>query len=353
MKQVSDWTVPKWPFLLGNGLLLVVAWVVIDRAAHPITDVQILLATGSVALGALLGALPFVLEYRAASKLVEMNALTTVAAQLQDLEKYAGQVAAATDQWARVQEATQGGAEKTTAAARDIAERMAVEIRSFNEFQAKLNDGEKNALRLEVEKLRRSEADWLQVLARILDHIHALFTAAVRSGQPEIAAQIGQFQNACRDAARRVGLVPLLAEPNEAFDPRSHRVHGVEDQPTEGIVAETLAPGYSFQGRLIRPTLVRLQTADAPAPAPAPVSAPAPVAAPAPAPTPAPVPAAPATPVKPAVAEAPAAAPAPKKTAPAPSPEAAPVAAQKAVEKPAVKAVEKTPAPVKDLFAEE
>ena len=286
MQEASNWTVPKWPFLLGNATLLGFAgWIVLAKAAHPITDLQIVFATASVGVGAVLGALPYILEYRGASKLIEVNALTTVVAQLEDLQKYAGQVSAATDQWARVQEATQGGAEKTTAAAREIADRMAVEIRSFNDFQAKLNDGEKNALRLEVEKLRRIEGDWLQVLARILDHIFALYTAAARSGQPEVAAQIGQFQIACRDAARRVGMAPFVAEPNEPFNPQRHRAHGVDNPPAEGIVAETVALGFSFQGRLIRPALVRLQPTVSPEPEPTadPVAEPAVEPAPAPA----------------------------------------------------------------------
>ena len=146
---------------------------------------------------------------------------------------------------------------------------MAEEIREFNEFQVKLNDTEKGALRLEVEKLRRAEGEWLQVVVRILDHIFALHNAAARSGQPELAEQIGQFQNACRDAARRVGLTPFQAAPEEKFDAQKHRAHGVENPPADAVVAETLAPGLTFQGRLIRPALVRLRDASAPAAEPA------------------------------------------------------------------------------------
>jgi len=62
-------------------------------------------------------------------------------------------------------------------------------------------------LELETAKLRRAEGDWLQVTVRILDHVFALYVAAARSGQPRLAEQIAAFQNACRDAARRVGLV--------------------------------------------------------------------------------------------------------------------------------------------------
>ncbi len=265
MDHISDWKISKWPFLTANAVLLAVAAGVVVKAAHPISQTEMLVATGCVVLGALLGCLPFILEYRAVKKLIEVNAVTTVAAQLHDLKTYSAQIAAATSQWALVQDATKGSAEKTTAAANEIADRMAVEIREFNEFQAKLNDGEKTTLRLEVEKLRRAEGEWLQVVARILDHIFALHNAAARSGNADLAEQITSFQNACRDAARRVGLTPFVAEPDEKFDAQKHRAHGVENPPADAVAAETLAPGLTFQGRLIRPVLVRLREAAAPA----------------------------------------------------------------------------------------
>src|SRR5882724_5599693 len=135
MKDVSEWKIAKWPFLSANLILMAVGFGVIYRAAHPISQPVALIAAGCVALGALLGCLPFILEYRAVKKLVEVNALTTVAEQLTDLKKYSAQVAAATDQWASVQEATKGSTDKTVTAAREIAERMTEEIREFNEFQ--------------------------------------------------------------------------------------------------------------------------------------------------------------------------------------------------------------------------
>ncbi len=265
MKDASLWTVPKWPFIAANVTQLVVTAIVIGKASHPITSLEFVLAIASVMLGALLGCLPFMLEYRATNKLIEINAVSTVAEQLQGLKAYSAQVGAATEQWMQAQEATRINSEKTVTAARDIAERMAAEIRDFNEFQSKLNDTEKNALRLEVDKLRRTEGEWLQVVVRMLDHIFALHTAAAHSGQAELAAQIGQFQNACRDAARRVGLTPFEAAAEEKFDSERHRVHGVEQPPAEGIVAETLASGLTFQSRLIRPALVRLREAGVPA----------------------------------------------------------------------------------------
>ena len=41
---------------------------------------------------------------------------------------------------------------------------MTAEARAFQQFLDKANDTERNHLRLEVEKLRRAEGDWLQVL---------------------------------------------------------------------------------------------------------------------------------------------------------------------------------------------
>jgi hypothetical protein len=37
----------------------------------------------------------------------------------------------------------------------------------------------------------------------------------------------------------------------------------VENPSAEAVIAETLAPGLTFQGRLIRPALVRLHAAEA------------------------------------------------------------------------------------------
>jgi hypothetical protein len=262
MNSASEWKIPKWPFVSAWLVLLAVAFAVVVKAAHPITDAEMILAVASVAFGALLGCCPFILDYRAASKLVEVNAVTTVAEQLRDLKNYSAQISTATEQWVRVQESTKGNTDKTVAAAKEVADRMTEEIHDFNEFQQKLNDTEKGALRLEVEKMRRAEGEWLQIVARILDHIFALHTAASRSGNADLAEQIGSFQNACRDTARRAGLVQFEAAGDEKFDAQKHRAHGVENPPADAIVAETLAPGLTFQSRLVRPVLVRLRDAN-------------------------------------------------------------------------------------------
>jgi molecular chaperone GrpE (heat shock protein) len=200
--------------------------------------------------------MPFLLEYRLAVKLAEAHALTTVVAQMKDLETVAGQISGATGRWQTVQES----ADKTARSANEIADRMTAEMKGFSEFIQSANEGEKSALRLEVEKLRRAETDWLQVLVRVFDHTYALHQAALRSGQPTLIEQLSQFQTACRDAARRVGFTPFVAAPAEPFDEQRHQLAKGESKPsTDAAVDETVATGYTYQGRILRPALVRLR----------------------------------------------------------------------------------------------
>lgn len=256
MNDSKNWKVPKWPFLLGDALLLAAGYFLILQMPHPIGRWGIVTAAACVSLGAILGAMPYILDYRAIVKVIEAGALGSIAEKIQNLEKLAAQINAATNEWTNAQ--TQ--AERTSAGAKEIADHMAGEVRQFSEFMQKMSDSEKATLRLEIEKLRRSEAEWLQVLVRILDHVFVLHNAAMRSGQPKLAEQISNFQNACRDAARRIGLVPFSAEPDELFNAERHQAVGGEEKPSaNAAVAEAIGAGFTFQGRLLRPAIVRLR----------------------------------------------------------------------------------------------
>ncbi|HVU08180.1 MAG TPA: nucleotide exchange factor GrpE [Verrucomicrobiae bacterium] len=260
MDDVTKWKVAKWPFLLIDLLLLAFAYFVVWKSPHPISSTAATLCIVSVALGAIVGCLPFILDYRAMGKVIEVNALGAVSEKIQNLEKFTGQISSATDQWARVQEATQGNADKTIAAAKQISEKMAAEVREFSEFMKKMDDSEKAALRLEVEKSQRGQTEWLQMIVHILDHIFALHNAAARSGQPKVAEQLAQFQNAIRGTIRRIGLAVLVPAPDEPFDSERHKLVDAKlKPPADAVVGETLTPGYTFQGKLLRPAIVRLR----------------------------------------------------------------------------------------------
>ena len=114
MNDSKHWTVSKWPFLLGDALLLAAAYFFIQQAPHPIGRWEIVTAAACVALGSVLGAMPFILDYRAIVKVIEAGALGSIGEKIQNLEKLAAQINAATNEWTNAQ----AQAEKTAPARR-------------------------------------------------------------------------------------------------------------------------------------------------------------------------------------------------------------------------------------------
>ncbi len=253
-------TLPKWPFLAGDLLLLGLAAVVYWQGGHPpFGDRSGLLAweawvlAACCAVGAWISITPFLLEYRAWSRMAEIDRVDVAVEQIRNLDQLGRQIGSATSSW----QAVQGDAAKVMQAAQDIQQQMSAEARAFGEFMQKSNEAERQHLRLEVEKLRRAENEWLQVTVRILDHVYALHQAAVRSGRVNLVEQFSHFQRVCRDAAQRIGLVPYVAKAGELFDPTVHQAADpVAPDNVEPKVTETLATGFRFQGHLIRKALV-------------------------------------------------------------------------------------------------
>src|SRR5581483_2731456 len=106
-----------------------------------------------VIAGAWLAVTPFLREHDAAAQREESGNLRSALEQIQNLEKIAEQIRIATAQAQIVQDQSA----KTVEAAGTVGGRMAAEGRAFAEFMQRANDSEKAALRLETEKLRRSE----------------------------------------------------------------------------------------------------------------------------------------------------------------------------------------------------
>jgi hypothetical protein len=245
--------IPKWPFLTGDVLLLGVAGWMVMHSPPPLSMGPLLCVMGSVALGAWLAVIPFLKQYQAEVTVAEAAALTSAVEQINNVRTLANQISFATAQWQVVQE----HAGRTVEEARKMGEKMTQEARAFGEFMAKANDREKGHLRLEVEKLRRGQEEWLQVLVGLLDHVYALYRAGLSSGQPNLINQLGNYQLACRDMVRRVGLVPFEAQPDEAFRAEDHQLADAEAPVPEGArVTQTLATGYTFQGQRIRRAVV-------------------------------------------------------------------------------------------------
>ncbi len=256
MRDAENPRLAKWPFFLADLLLLGSAYLVVRQGAVPLDLWRAVVIVAAVALGGYLSLLPFLKEYESASRLAEADQLQTVTNQMNNLEVLAEQITTATSRWQAVQEAS----EKIVRQSQEISHRMTSEAKAFAEFMKSANDTEKSTLRLEVEKLRRAEGDWLQVQVHTLDHIFALHQSGMRSGQPNLIENLTNFQNACRDVSRRVGLGVYAASASEPFDPKRHQL--AEGDPAQALgrpIGVTVAPGYTLQGRVLRPALVQLQ----------------------------------------------------------------------------------------------
>jgi len=262
---MNDRRVPvpkKWPFYAADALLLGFAIWLLNHYPHPLPLWGAALMSGTIVLAAVFGILPHRMEHQAAVQFAVADELTSATAEIRKIQSVAEAIRIATSQWQGVQEHSA----KTVTSAREIGDRIAAEAHSFAEFMQKANDSEKAALRLEVEKLRRGEGQWLQVLVHLLDHVFALSQAGARSGQPNLREQLSQFQEACRDIVRRVGLTPFEAAVNEPFDGAKHQlVDGQPDAGPDARVAQTLATGYTYQSQLLRRSLVALHSEENPA----------------------------------------------------------------------------------------
>lgn len=250
---------PKWPFVLGDLVLVAGAAWAASRHPGPLGLWASLVCLAAVALGAWLCILPFLREYESGVNLAEAGTLADAVAQIKNLENIRSHIVDATGLWSAVQ----GQAEKTAQNAREVADRVAAQLAEFNAFFQKAGDQEKNTLRLEVEKLRRAEAEWLQVLVRILDFVYALHQAGLRTGQKELIHELTQFQNACRETARRVGLVPLVPATGELFDAKLHQLpDGQSGGPAGARIKEVMATGFTYQAQLLRRALVKVASTE-------------------------------------------------------------------------------------------
>src|SRR5262245_4843901 len=142
MNNMSVPQLVKWPFLIGDLLLVGAAAGIVYQQTPPLSFGNMLLVVCCAALGAWLGVTPFLVEYRARLKFAETNQLSTAVAQIKNLQAVGDQISDATAQWQTVQELSAKG----VSSAKEIGERMAEEAKRFAEFMQKANDAEKGHL---------------------------------------------------------------------------------------------------------------------------------------------------------------------------------------------------------------
>lgn len=158
---------PFWPFVLVDVLFVGVALALLELGHRPWLwwEAAGLIVCAAAGSGAFLT--PFLLRSAHSQTLAQAQRLADAAAKIQRLDELANQISNSTVQW----QAVQDGAAKTAQVAADLAQNMAAEAKAFTEFLQKANDAEKAHLRLEADKLRRSEGEWVEIVVRMLDQV--------------------------------------------------------------------------------------------------------------------------------------------------------------------------------------
>lgn len=241
------------PFFLGD-LILIGFVVAVWKTASPLGVPHLFACVAALAIGALLACWPFVLRHKAALQIDQTASVADAVSQLKSIETLARQVTETTARWQHAQDA----ADRTANLAKEIADGMMEETARFRDFMAKANDSERRNLALEVDKLKRSQAESMQVIIALLDNVNALHAAAVRSGQENVVAQLTRFRAVCLDLARRVGLNIFVPAAGDSFDDAQHALTEGQKATSGAKIKEVLAPGFNFQGQLFRKCLVIL-----------------------------------------------------------------------------------------------
>jgi molecular chaperone GrpE (heat shock protein) len=248
---------PWWPFLIVDSIFVGLAALLLRTGHRPFLWWEACFLLVCAVVGTWSFLTPVFRRYAQEEGLSQAKMLADAAGQIHKLAQLAEQIGGATAQWRELQ----NEAALTAQSAKSVADKMTAEAKAFSEFMNKAGETEKAHLRVEVDKLRRAEGEWLQIVVLMLDHVFALFQAARRSGQTGLIEQVGQFQNACRDAARRVGLVPTMGQEGDAFDPIQHQLPENILAAENAVIADTLICGYQFQGRPLRRPVVVLRDA--------------------------------------------------------------------------------------------
>lgn len=256
MSKSSAPKIEKWPFIVGDVALLMMAWLVYYHSEAGFDGLEAFWCFACVAAGAWIMVLPFLREFQAQADLTEAKELAASVEKISSVDAVAKQIESATEQWLHVEDR----ANEINAASREIAGKINAEAREFTEFLQKANDTEKNHLRLEVDKLNRAQGEWVKVVTGMLDHVFALNQAGRQSGQDKLVRQLNNFQAACRDVARRVGVITHEPKPEEDFDAGKHQLRDPEAEPEDGVkIIGIAAQGLSHQGQLLRKTVVVIE----------------------------------------------------------------------------------------------
>lgn len=283
---------PKWIFLAIDAGLLLIAFVIVYFAKDPYAPLPFVSAVLCAALAAVIGLVPFLVDYAADTAEAVERERVRVNDQVARLHAATESLARAAAQIKAVEEAVH----KSARDAETLPYRMQEKLAEFNESLAAKEESDREALETELEELRAANSDQLKATAEKISKAAADWSAlevATRKQLTSAEAALAKLQSGSNEAATE-----FQAKVSGALKELDARIaelkHAAASVPTTITVAAAAAPIAAVAAKHA------VDETPAPAPEPEPAPTPAPLAPPA-----EPVAAVEATPTPEAVAPAP------------------------------------------------
>jgi molecular chaperone GrpE len=130
-------------------------------------------------------------------------------------------------------------------------------------LQADFENYKKRAQREQAAVIARANERLLEELLPALDSFDlavASLDDAERIDVDKLTKGVALAVGQLRDALERAGLARIAAE-GAAFDPEEHEAVLHEEGDGDPVVADVLRPGYTLNGRVLRPAMVKVSRA--------------------------------------------------------------------------------------------
>jgi len=193
---------PKWTFLAIDAGLLLTAFLIAYFAKNPYAPLPFITAVLLVAAAAVVGLVPFLIDYAADSAEYVQQERARVSDQVQRLHAAGESLARAAAQIKAVEEAVH----KTAHAAENLPYRMQEKLAEFNEALAEKEESDREALEQELAELRSTNSDKLKAVADKIAAATAEWTALEAATRKQLSAAetaLAKIQGVAGDTATK------------------------------------------------------------------------------------------------------------------------------------------------------
>jgi hypothetical protein len=199
---------PKWPYLLGDALLLALACLVGLTAESPLSALALSVIFGCVALGCVLAVLPYLFDFFADQRAAVVEFQQKLEAQNARLLHGVETLAATGAQLKAAHEA----AAKAIHAADTLPYRLQEKIAEFTGQLQEHDDEEKSAMAKELETLRDTEGQRLTALVGTIQTATKEFAALEKEARASIEAARHEVAESAPALAAALGAATTRAE---------------------------------------------------------------------------------------------------------------------------------------------